>query len=212
MRNATVVPTELIMRVKREGLAHMLLCTSNPEYSALADIKRAGEKEILNMLQKQLSQQADQIVALLKDHFGTKKIRGIELGTLSGMTFMHIVRECENVDLIAIDSNPQHGEWTARMTGFEDRSMLIVARTDEAIKQWRRMNMGQVDFVWIDAAHDYEQVKRDIANWAPLVKHGGIVGGHDYSDGETDGVGRAVREAYGDKIQQGGDFTWWVYK
>jgi predicted O-methyltransferase YrrM len=37
-----------------------------------------------------------------------------------------------------------------------------------------------LDFVFIDAAHDYESVKKDIEAWYPKVKRGGIISGHDY--------------------------------
>lgn len=38
-----------------------------------------------------------------------------------------------------------------------------------------------LDFVFIDAAHDTESVKEDIAHWFPKVKKGGILAGHDYT-------------------------------
>jgi hypothetical protein len=63
----------------------------------------------------------------------------------------------------------------------------------------------QVDLVFLDASHDYESVKKDIAVWAPHVRPGGILCGHDYGtkvyDSRTneigqqyDGVAAAVSE------------------
>ena len=49
-----------------------------------------------------------------------------------------------------------------------------------------------LDFVFIDAAHDYESVKKDINAWYPKVKKGGVIAGHDY-DWNHD-VKRAVNE------------------
>lgn len=35
-------------------------------------------------------------------------------------------------------------------------------------------------FVYIDASHDYESVKKDLNAWYPKVKKGGILAGHDW--------------------------------
>lgn len=40
---------------------------------------------------------------------------------------------------------------------------------------------GSVDFVYVDAGHDRESVRRDIAAWLPKVKPGGVLAGDDYA-------------------------------
>ena len=50
-----------------------------------------------------------------------------------------------------------------------------------------------LDFVFIDAAHDYENVKNDINAWYPKVKKGGTIAGHDYHP-DWSGVMNAVNE------------------
>ena len=60
-----------------------------------------------------------------------------------------------------------------------------------------RFEDDSLDFVFIDASHEYEDVKNDIIAWFPKVKSGGIIAGHDYYVGPTDhfpGVKRAVNE------------------
>ena len=62
---------------------------------------------------------------------------------------------------------------------------------DFSVKAARRFADGSLDFVFIDAAHEYESVRDDIAAWAPKVRKDGIVSGHDYMNlGHTgmDGV------------------------
>ena len=54
-----------------------------------------------------------------------------------------------------------------------------------------------LDFVFIDASHDYESVKKDITAWLPKVKKDGILAGHDYIS--FDGVKRAVGELIGNE-------------
>jgi glycosyl transferase family 25 len=69
---------------------------------------------------------------------------------------------------------------------------------------------GSLEFVFIDANHDYEFVKQDIEAWLPKVKPGGYIGGHDYSgsDGHK-GVVKAVDEAFPEKEIIG---TSWLVK
>jgi hypothetical protein len=44
----------------------------------------------------------------------------------------------------------------------------------------RRIPKGSLDFVYLDAAHHFDAVMQDIIAWAPKVRSGGIVSGHDY--------------------------------
>lgn len=50
------------------------------------------------------------------------------------------------------------------------------------------------DFVYIDADHTYNAVKRDLKEWLPLVKDDGIICLHDYIELSNFGVIQAVDE------------------
>ena len=58
----------------------------------------------------------------------------------------------------------------------------------------RQFPDGSCDLVLIDASHDYESVRADIAAWWPKIKRGGVLAGDDYC---WPGVQRAVEEAFG---------------
>ena len=65
----------------------------------------------------------------------------------------------------------------------------------------RSFDDDSLDFVFIDASHEYEDVKNDILAWLPKVRKGGVLAGHDYYvDGEDyyPGVKRAVDECLRD--------------
>lgn len=62
-----------------------------------------------------------------------------------------------------------------------------------------------LDFVFIDASHEYHYVKRDIIKWRPKIKNGGIIAGHDFCGYEVlDGVIQAVMEEFDNwKVHRG---------
>lgn len=77
-------------------------------------------------------------------------------------------------------------------------------------------NDESLDFVFIDAGHDYESVKKDITNWLPKIKKGGIISGHDYFNsiefGGNFGVKRAVDEFFGEKNLNFYEYCWFINK
>jgi Methyltransferase domain len=52
-----------------------------------------------------------------------------------------------------------------------------------------------IDFIYIDADHEYTSVRKDIAAWFPKVKNLGWIGGHDFSYFH-EGVPRAVHDSF----------------
>lgn len=66
-----------------------------------------------------------------------------------------------------------------------------------------------VDFIYIDACHQYKDVLQDIKLFLPKVKSGGYIGGHDYNP-PTPGVIQAVNECF-DRKQIFSDSSWIHY-
>jgi len=52
---------------------------------------------------------------------------------------------------------------------------------DFSLAAAKRIPKSSLDFVYIDANHSFDEVMQDIIHWAPKVRSGGIVAGHDYS-------------------------------
>ena len=63
-----------------------------------------------------------------------------------------------------------------RLARFSDRSDVWRMTSLDAA---RRLEPASLDFVYLDARHEYEHVREDVEAWWPLVRPGGIMAGHD---------------------------------
>ena len=101
----------------------------------------------------------------------------------------------ENVKQICLDSDSRgfirRKPSVEAAPAFEDRSL---------------------DFVFIDARHNYRSVRDDINAWLSKVRPGGWIGGHDYCD-RYPGVCRAVNERFDiHSVVTDVDDTWFVMR
>lgn len=81
----------------------------------------------------------------------------------------------------------------------------IKKTSEAAAAAWTR----PIDFLYIDGDHRYDAVVRDIRNFVPFVREGGVFAFHDYKPGK-DGVRRAVDELvapHHDKLFQAGSLA-----
>ena len=67
---------------------------------------------------------------------------------------------------------------------------------------------GSLDFVFIDALHNYAGCSQDIALWEPKVREGGMMCGHDIN---WPGIEKAVGEVY-PAYETAPDNCWWIIK
>ena len=115
----------------------------------------------------------------------------------------------------------------SRLRSWEGRFSIIIGRSEHQIEFKNRF----LDCVFLDGAHDYLSVSRDICHWLPKVRPGGLICGHDYErrsedcdperlvtmsdkdycaeDGLHYGVIQAVDELFGGRVGYGGR-CWWV--
>lgn len=95
-------------------------------------------------------------------------------------------------------------------TGDYENIQTIVATSNDALDQLKE---DKYDFIYIDGLHTYDGVKTDIENYLPLVKKGGVIGGHDYTDKVPHlvGVKKAVDEMLGEPDKVFKDNSWIKY-
>lgn len=165
---------------------------------------------------------------------GTIDLRGVELGVWQGENAAQLLRNLPGLYLWMIDKykelnaieknhNPRMGAKTQRdfdlarqraldQTSFADgrRQLLVMDSREGSGKFVDEL----LDFVFLDASHDYDNVKADIDIWYPKIRPGGIISGHDYN-GMGDyfgrfGVKRVVDEMFGDRVNTADGLIWWV--
>lgn len=142
----------------------------------------------------------------LAQHFNELGFKvGAEVGVCYGAYSEKLYKHIPDLTLFAVDSwdnaetrrrervHARNVEWFYRNRLANWRPIVMKMTSVEAAKY---IANDSLDFVYIDAAHDYENVKLDINAWTPKVRKGGIVSGDDwypFPSGST-GVVDAVNE------------------
>jgi predicted O-methyltransferase YrrM len=148
----------------------------------------------------------------------------IEIGSFVGestVLFAQSFKKVIAIDPFEADYDPQdptsylfefdnvYQTYLDRITVYSNIE-TIVDTSDDAVKE---LVGKEFDFVYIDGLHTYEGVKTDITNYLPLVKKGGVIGGHDYTNqiSHLVGVYDAVNEMFGKPDKVFKDNSWIKY-
>jgi len=146
---------------------------------------------------------------------------GVEVGCAGGKTTGIVLKRCSSLKLFVVDiwapvpdevgGGTQYKEWDYNKIKrifnkntrlFKDRLTILQGVSwDMADK----VKDNSLDFVFIDADHEYESVKKDILAWTPKLKEGGMLSGHDT---HFDGVYEAINELIPTWSATGIDHVW----
>merc|ERR1712078_288202 len=90
---------------------------------------------------------------------------------------------------------------------MHDRAQLLSARSTDAASI---VGDRQFDLVFVDADHSEQGARDDLKAWAPRVRPGGVLAGHDYCE-RFMGVVRAAHNALpvGTTLHLGPDMVYW---
>ena len=80
------------------------------------------------------------------------------------------------------------------LQNIESLKDIITPIRKTSVEASKMFKDGSVDYIMIDAAHDYENVLLDIQHWYPKLSEGGIISGDDL---DWPGVNQAVNQYFG---------------
>ena len=72
--------------------------------------------------------------------------------------------------------------------GVDDVVIPLVMKSEDAAREWTE----PISLLWIDGAHEYENVTKDILLWEPYLEEGGIIAFHDALHSLCPGVRKAI--------------------
>jgi len=118
----------------------------------------------------------------------------VEIGSNRGRSTVYLAKGCEIAGTVnrvyAIDPHFDGTELIFRenmqKAGVSHIVVPMVMKSEEAAKQWHQ----PVSLLFIDGAHDYENVRKDFVLWEPSVITGGMVCFHDKFD---EGPAKVIR-------------------
>lgn len=121
-----------------------------------------------------------------------KVLKGVEIGCLNGDTTEYLLNYFPNLKLFGVDPYCDYTDWNDRhltnrensinllykkVEKFEDRFTLLKETSNDALSFF---DDEELDLVFIDGLHTYEQVLTDCKNYYKKLKPGGVFSGHDY--------------------------------
>lgn len=128
----------------------------------------------------------------IKNHYEGKfmLLNGAEIGVEFGNNAEYILKTLPIFKLFLVDIWEQYQDHNVRYDNekaywivcdkFKDNPKVKIMKMFSEIAS-KHIPDNSLDFVYIDACHDYESVKQDIELWSKKVHNYGIVAGHDFN-------------------------------
>ena len=142
------------------------------------------------------------MILFLKEYLKETNLTGAEIGVAYGDNAVSILELLPMRKLFLIDPYVPYMENNRLVTHEEEEQQAKKKLSHYPQVTWLRKTSDQarrdinetLDFVYIDGNHSYEYTKKDIANYYPLIRSGGVIGGHDYKAFFHPGIEKAVDE------------------
>lgn len=186
-------------RIRYEIISNLIKYLAPNLYSKLSLLTLSGKltSNICNLV----SQTPRPSIKMMKKYFGNQLVSGAEIGVQNGRNSISILKELNIKKLFLIDIWENYEEQKVKFENLKNYAIVLNRfKKDEKIEIIRafseegskKIENCSLDFVYIDANHEYEYVYNDMDYWYPKIKDGGILAGHDIFN--WDGVLEAVTD------------------
>lgn len=169
---------------------------------------------------------AAQLYTASVNQFGNGSIF-VEVGAWKGRSAAYMATEIINskkkIDFYVVDTWKGSDESEHKKDKDIDRLFEVFTENMQKVDgYYKPMQMTSVeaslqfencsiDFLYLDASHDFKSVYQDLEYWFPKVKRGGYIAGHDYTK-HWPGVVQAVDKFFMSKAKELKDQNSWIYK
>lgn len=133
-------------------------------------------------------------------------VAGAEIGVERGEYSAHLLEQMPELRLLSVDAwqaypgyrehvsqekiDGFYAETLTRLEPFAPRAKVI---RDLSVHAAKHIPDRSLDFVYLDGNHTLPHVIADLAAWAPKVRPGGTVAGHDFGRSSVGHVREAVQ-------------------
>jgi hypothetical protein len=207
----------------------------------LSDIQTQIMRKYLNRIDdsnviRSMMVRVDYFVELFKEN-DLFPIRGVEVGIDLGEYIYHLLLRIENeIEVFyGVDSYKIFNHYNRKIGIYRHRVYRpkftqqmwdkLYLKVVERFLPYRNVNIirctseeavwripDDLNYVFIDAAHDYHNVINDIHLWEEKIIDGGIISGHDYNGRKYGEVTEAVNDyarTRGRKVNNPMHLIWW---
>lgn len=178
----------------------------------------SNKAQLFQMRDEYYAQGLEDLIAHIQTYADTKDMTMVEIGSYAGESTVIFAKHFKNViaiDPFMNDYDPNditcqfmeltdvHKVFNSVIEPF-DNIQHIQKTSDDAIFDLKGQKF---DFIYIDGLHTYDQIKKDVRNYYPLVNQNGFIGGHDYHR-NWQGVVNGILETLGIPDETFKDTSW----
>ena len=142
-----------------------------------------------------------EVVNDFKGGHGTFVEVGVWLGKSLSYLGVEIINSGKNIDLLCVDTwkgSKEHDTpenvggydyfnalkqdrfFEMFLTKIDPIKHIVKPIKNTSIEAAKTFLDNSIDFLFLDASHEYPDVINDLISWYPKIKNGGILAGHDY--------------------------------